>query len=99
MRRSIVEKSVIESPDRSLGAIAGANLSEDGLDMGLHGRLGDLEKSRDMLVGISTNDALKYFDLARGQLVRCRRLVGIPAGNLALEWGRCSLFGLLLKFE
>ena len=66
VRRGIVKKPVIQRPDRSLSTIAGANLSEDGLDVGLHGRLGDFEKSRDMLVGISTNDALKYFDLARG---------------------------------
>src|SRR5262245_5877363 len=47
-----VEQLMVQCPYRGLGTIARRDLSEDRLDVGFHGRFGDFEESRNVLVGI-----------------------------------------------
>ena len=61
----VLEKLVIECPYRGLGSVVRTDLSEDRLHMGLHGQLGNAEKSRNMLVGFPLHDALEDCELPR----------------------------------
>src|SRR5882724_8463223 len=70
-----VKQPVVHRPNGRLGAIACADLPEDGFYMSFHGWFRDIEESRRELVGIAANDALKYRELPRRQLFRCLSLV------------------------
>src|SRR5579872_1621825 len=46
----VIEQAMVECPDRGLRPVVGANFSQDGLHMRLHGRLRDPEEPRGLLV-------------------------------------------------
>lgn len=46
----MIEQAMVECPDRGLCPVVGADLSQDGLHMGLHGRFSDPEEPGGLLV-------------------------------------------------
>lgn len=69
------EEPMIQCPDRCLSSVARANLAKYSLHVGLYGRLGNTEKSCNMLVRVSSDNPLKYYDLSRRQLLERVRIV------------------------
>src|SRR5262245_60398769 len=95
----MIEQPVINRPDRRLGAIARAYLSQDRFYVRFHGRFCDVEISRHMLVGISHDDALQDGDLSRGQLLDRLWVIGRYPGDFTLERRHQPLLGLWLNLE
>jgi len=65
VRGIAIKEPMIQGPDRCLSSVAGANFAKYSLHMGLYRRLGNIEKSRNMLVRVSSDNPLKYCDLSR----------------------------------
>jgi hypothetical protein len=65
-----IEEPMIQGPDRRKSSVAGAYLAKYGLYMRLHRRLGDVEKSCNVLIGVPSDNPFKYCDLSRGQWLK-----------------------------
>src|SRR5205823_4934081 len=68
-RASSLDESLFVRVADRLRAVVDAGLGEEVVDMALHGRLADVEASRDLAVGEALRDQREHFDLAWRQAV------------------------------
>ena len=89
---ALLGESVLVGVADGLGAVAGAGLLEDVVDVGLDGGGADDERGGDFGVGEAGGDQLEDFDFAGGELVGERRVL-CAAVVRAAATRRCWMAG------
>src|SRR4051812_35609239 len=79
LKSGSIRRQVACSPDGSLGAVLGVDLSQNRFNVNLDGGFGNVELTGDQLVGVALHQAAENDGFANRQAFRSRPIPGLAA--------------------